>query len=239
MANGTTVFPTALDHNAVKDNEDEITSTDQNDRAVQIEALEAKVGIDGSAVTTSHDYKLSLITGTSKAAVQLVGEIKIWPLVIAPTGWLVCDGSAISRTTYASLFAVLDITYGAGDTTSTFNLPNFKGKVPVGLDAAQTEFDSISETGGAKTHTLATSEMPSHNHDVIDPQHRHDIIDVYHVHNNVNYTGTGQNPLEADGANQDLQTALASTGISIDNTGGGGAHNNLQPYITIQYIIKT
>lgn len=92
------------------------------------------------------------------------GAILAWPTATAPTGWLICDGQALSTTTYADLFAVVGYTYGGSG--STFNLPNMKGRVPVGLDSAQTEFDALGETGGAKTHTLTSSEMPGHTHGV-------------------------------------------------------------------------
>lgn len=82
----------------------------------------------------------------------------------APTGYLVCDGAAVSRTTYADLFAAIGTTYGAGDGSTTFALPNLKGRVVVGVDAGQSEFDTLGETGGAKTHTLDSTEIPSHTH---------------------------------------------------------------------------
>lgn len=69
-----------------------------------------------------------------------------------PAGFLLCDGSAVSRTTYADLYALIGTTYGSGDGSTTFNLPNGKGRVVVGLDSGQTEFDALGETGGAKTH---------------------------------------------------------------------------------------
>ena len=82
----------------------------------------------------------------------------------APTGYLLCDGSAVSRTTYADLYTAIGTTYGVGDGSTTFNVPNVKGKVPVGRDNGDTSFDTLGETGGEKTHTLTIAEMPSHTH---------------------------------------------------------------------------
>lgn len=147
------------------------------------------------------------------------GVVKMTAAAAAPTGYLLCDGASVSRTTYADLFAAIGTAYGSVDGAS-FNLPNLKGRVPVGRDAAQTEFDTLGETGGAKTHTLTVGEMPNHDHQQY-------------------YTLNG-----AAGSNMG---AMASAGSSTytaaeqytEAVGGGGAHNNLQPYITLNYIIKT
>ena len=90
-----------------------------------------------------------------------VGSISLFAGTTAPTGWLICDGSAVSRTTYANLFSVIGTTYGTGDGSTTFNIPNLKGKVPVGYDSSDTSFDTIGETGGSKNQTLALSNLPS------------------------------------------------------------------------------
>lgn len=162
------------------------------------------------------------------------GDVKITARSTAPEGWLVADGAAVSRTTYPRLFEAIGTTYGTGDGSTTFNLPNLKGRVVAGRDTGQTEFDTLGETGGAKTHTLTTGEMPSHGHYVA-----------------VSGTGTATvasyNALATRGINQtnvdekyDLRAlgATADSGLSSD-TGGGAAHNNLQPYIVLNYIIKT
>ena len=100
-----------------------------------VEAIAAGTNLDTGSVTTS-----KLATAT----VQLLaptGAINAYSGSIAPTGWLLCDGAAVSRATYSDLFALIGTTYGAGNGTSTFNLPNLKGRVIVGLDSSQTEFD--------------------------------------------------------------------------------------------------
>lgn len=104
-------------------------------------------------------------------ASAVVGEIRMWPTGTAPTKWLICDGSEISRTTYASLFAVLGTTYGAGNGSTTFNLPNFKGRSPIGAGQGNTAEGggagtnrSLGAIGGAETHTLVSGELASHSH---------------------------------------------------------------------------
>lgn len=138
----------------------------------------------------------------------------------ARAGFLLCDGSAVSRTTYADLFAVIGTTYGAGDGSTTFNVPNLKGRVPVGRDSGQTEFDTLGETGGAKTHTLLTAEMPAHTH---------------------TQTGLTVSALLGYGQTSPIlgNATNAAGGAVTGSTGGGGAHNNLQPYLVLNGVIKT
>lgn len=148
------------------------------------------------------------------------GSILIYGGATAPAGYLLCDGTAVSRTTYAALFAIISTTYGTGDGSTTFNVPNLKGNVPVGYDASQTEFNALGKTGGEKTHTLIIAEMPRHQHGM---------------------SPLGQ-PLTYIGTGGSLTTPAGGTtvaGANIDNQGFDGAHQNLQPYLTLNFIIKT
>lgn len=156
-----TNFPTSLDSLTNPTTSDTLASVSHSgqhaDANDAIEALQVKVGVDNSAVATSLDYLV-------RSACP-IGSVMPFAGSSSPDAtWLVCDGSAISRTAYAALFAVLGTTYGSGDGSTTFNIPNMKGRVPVGLDAGQTEFDALGETGGAKTHTLSEAELPAHGH---------------------------------------------------------------------------
>lgn len=147
-----------------------------------------------------------------------IGMIVPFGGVQPPTGWLLCDGSAVSRSTFSALFAILGTAFGAGDGSTTFNLPNLKGRVPVGQDTTQTEFDVLGETGGAKTHTLTIAEMPAH------------------AHEGNRTTGSGASNYGIPPSNNTFSTN-SGTAATI-NTGGGGAHNNLQPYQVVNYIIR-
>ena len=91
------------------------------------------------------------------------GMIMMWPIATAPQGFIVCDGSAVSRTTYASLFAVIGTTYGVGNGTSTFNLPNTAGNVIRGYNGITY---TTAGTGGADTYALLPSNVASHKHDL-------------------------------------------------------------------------
>lgn len=140
----------------------------------------------------------------------------------APTGWLMCDGAAYSPTAFPELYAAIGVTYGG--TAAAPLLPNLKGRIPVGKDAAQAEFDVLGETGGTKTETLTIAQMPRH-------QHNHNQADG----GNMGYIGDGSTT--AFGAT--FQATRLNTDIMTGNTGGGSAHNNLQPYLTLNYIIAT
>jgi microcystin-dependent protein len=81
----------------------------------------------------------------------------------APPGYLLCDGAAVSRSTYSSLFTTIGTAYGTGNGTTTFNLPNLQNRIPVGR-GTDADFDVLGETGGTKTVSLTASNIPSHNH---------------------------------------------------------------------------
>ena len=190
----------------------------------------------------------------------------------APSGYLVCDGAAVSRTTYAALFAAIGTTYGAGNGSTTFALPNLKGRVVAGVDSAQTEFDSLGETGGAKTHTLSSAEIPAHNHAVgtlaadTAGAHDHALSGGGHWHTYDRSTisvSTGSNFVRTGNSSGVTGVTLTNTstatstvtptakmdssgshshvlsGSTANSTGGGGAHNNLPPYMALTYLIKT
>lgn len=152
-----------------------------------------------------------------------VGAIVPFGSATPPANWLVCNGQAVSRTEYALLFNVIGTTFGAGDGSTTFNVPNLKGKVPVGQDIAQTEFDTIGETGGEKTHQLTVNEMPSHDHVI---QH---VATSSEGRNYRLYEKTITESTSGDTYRATIDTNL---------NGGDQPHNNLQPYTVTQYIIK-
>jgi microcystin-dependent protein len=165
------------------------------------------------------------------------GSVTAFAGSTAPTNFLLCDGAAVSRTTYSELFTLIGTTFGVGDGSTTFNVPNLKGRVIVGIDASQTEFDVRGETGGAKTVTLTTAEMPNHNH--TQDAHTHAMNDFgvapsaggYPTANGFVVGGAGTNAAAGGRGN-------ATVTATNQATGGGGAHNNLQPYMALNYIIK-
>ncbi len=146
----------------------------------------------------------------------------------APTGYLLCNNTPISRSTYSALFALVGTTYGAGDGSSTFNIPDLRGRVIAGQDdmggasanrlTGQTggvDGDILGGSGGAETHTLSIAQMPAHTHTL--------------------QNGVGTKTNSFDSGTHVASDASGNTG----SVGGGGAHNNVQPTIILNYIIKT
>lgn len=100
------------------------------------------------------------------------GEIPIGSIIAyssdnIPNNYLLCDESEISRTKYKDLFDIIETTYGNGDGTTTFNLPNLRGKTLVGKDENDIDFNTIGKEYGEKEHTLIIDEIPGHNHQAI------------------------------------------------------------------------
>lgn len=176
-----------------------------------------------------------------------VGEVKAFPIDTPPQGWLLCYGQAVSRTTYAALFAVIGTRFGAGDGGSTFNLPDLRGRVMVGRDdmggpaanrvtigGSGVNGAVVGSAGGAQTHTLSVAQIPPHPHGVNDPGHFHSGAADSRTPG-VNYPGVGPNPFFAG----TTSTGQSYTGITIQEAGGGQAHNNMQPSIIMNFIIRT
>jgi microcystin-dependent protein len=155
----------------------------------------------------------------------LIGEIKLYGGSILPTGFLRCDGSAVSRTTYADLFSVIGVSFGSGDGISTFNLPDFGSRVPIGVgtgtDGNNERTTLLGTKEGEFEHTLTIDEMPSHRHSwslganvVANATSAHAAV--------TNYNSTG-----------------GGLGVAtMNSTGGYQSHNNMQPSVGVYYIIK-
>jgi microcystin-dependent protein len=174
-------------------------------------ALSAGQIVAGAWVIVAFDgTDFEMAVGTTPAAVS-VGTVMAWPMPTVPAGWLECDGSAISRTTYAALFGVIGTSYGTGNGTSTFNLPNYKDEFLRGFDASGTDASSRTDRGdgstGAKVGTKQADDYKRHNHTFTGtpvPDHTHDV----------NYRSAG-------GYNSDASHALLDPGTP--NIIGGSA----------------
>lgn len=164
-------------------------------------------------------------------------------------------GQAISRTTYAGLFALTSTAYGPGDGLTTFNVPDLRGRTVFGTDnmggvaanritVAGGNFDAtvLGASGGAQNHTLTAAEMPSHSHtaSVIDPGHTHTMTTPLWkdgVSAGINLSDV---VITANAAGNPVTVGGSTTGITVgnSNTGGGGAHTILPPAITLIYVLR-
>jgi microcystin-dependent protein len=131
-----------------------------------------------------------------------------------PTGWLLCDGAAISRTTYASLFAVIGVAHGVGDGSTTFNVPDMRGRASIGTGTgAGLTTRALGDSGGEETHVLTIPEMPAHTHAL--------------------------NPITTDSGGAITVAEDSGTGAGeTATTGGGAAHNTMMPFRAVTKIIK-
>lgn len=173
-----------------------------------------------------------------------------WAGAALPAGYLWCNGAAVSRATYANLFGAIGTVWGAGDGSTTFNLPDFRGRVPAGADnmggtaAGRLTGYSLGVVGGAQTHVLTQAEMPAHSH--ADAGHTHGVNDPSHTHAYAALGGGGGTVAAGSNFNTPTAaTAASTTGITIQtgvaniqNTGGGGAHTIVQPTAAGNYIIR-
>ncbi len=160
------------------------------------------------------------------------GTLVMFAGTSAPTGYLIANGQAVSRTTYADLFAVIGTTYGAGDGASTFNLPDLADRFPLGVGS-----NALGTTGGSATHTLTVDEMPSHTHSITDPGHTHNYRIGKDDGNLSNLTGQFP-PGDGDTDDYAIATSSATTGITVNSAGGGSAFSIMNPYVAMNYIIK-
>ena len=186
--------------------------------------------------TTSPDYALTVVgdisaSGTIHGATP-VGAVMAYAGSSAPTGYLLCDGSTVSRTTYSALFAVTSTTYGVGDGSSTFALPDLRGRAPFGVDAMDnsvgtgggaasrlTGASTLGAVSGTETQTLSTHQIPSHTHTYTHPW--------------TNAPSNGNSYIA--GANSNDGNITYTTAAA----GGDSPHQNMPPYIVLNYIIKT
>lgn len=183
---------------------------------------ETETGTDDTRAVTPAALTAMISSLLGSLNMSPVGSVNTFAGSSAPSGWLLCDGQLVSRTTYASLFTVIGTTYGAGDGSTTFALPNLKGRVVVGYDSSETEFDTLGETGGSKTNT--------HNHYTLASN---DGVNLY-----VSGSSNGPRSRVIGGVAHGMTGMSQSTGTTREDSTYDEEISIIQPYLTMNYIIR-
>ena len=188
-----------------------------------------------------------------------VGAIKPWTKATAPDGYLLCDGSAVSRTTYAVLFAVVGTTYGTGDNSTTFNVPNLQGKMPQGFDGntynlagtggantvtvSLTNNQAVSVTGNIDNTSLTTAQLASHSHTT-------NANAFSNQRTNAGLQNENTSPFAPNGRQNNPSGTVANAGSgtghnhshtlsgTLTGTITGSGTNSFSPFVVVNYIIK-
>jgi microcystin-dependent protein len=155
-------------------------------------------------------------------ATPYLGEIRLVTFNFAPRGWALCNGQLLPINQNQALFALLGTFYG-GNGTTNFALPNLQGRVPVHM----AEDFELGQSGGEQTHTLVVDEMPAHTHTPVAASNAADRRSPV----NHTWAGTHGNDAYATAANASMNSAV------IEVAGGGEAHQNMQPYLTLSFVI--
>lgn len=175
-------------------------------------------------------FQLVKAQGPTGSQLGFVGEIRMFAGTFPPEGWAYCDGSILTIVSNVELFSIIGTTYG-GDGSTTFALPDLRGRVPIGPGSGSGLTPrTLGEMGGEESHMLTTSEMPTHSHTTA--QYADSTV------------GSSENPVgriparNAAGIPQYGSSPNTTTGlVVVGNTGSSQPHNNMPPYTVINYII--
>lgn len=176
---------------------------------------------------------------TPAGTVRLTAELAE---VIDPKQWLVCNGREVSRDTYQRLFAAIGTQFGAGDGSTTFNLPNLDARVPVGVAPNYPPMQHVGAAGGEHTHVISQEEMPSHAHAA--------IVGQREVLYNSKTFEESQGTPKADGSTvvrtqgvssniRGLNGSIHDHGATVSGAGASWAMNITQPFLALNFLIKT
>lgn len=217
--------------------------------------LDVKSFVESSVVHADGSVK----AGVGALDFALTGIVVPYVGAAAPTGWLLCRGQLVSKATYAALYAAVGPNAFGTDTATDFYLPNLQGRVPVGVSTTDTDFDRA-DIGGVKDVTLtsAQSGLVGHTHTQDAHGHTQDahthlvngtvVSSTSHLHNNLNdYLSTGTNGSPINGSQSPNALVPAQPAIStatplihsVAGANASAAHTNLQPYIALNFIVKT
>lgn len=225
------MYDAALENDEINENELYLTPSDGsggNTNSVELtqaeyDALTAEEKNNGTIYFITDGTPSNLIVNDSVP----IGAIQAYGGATAPAGWLMCDGSAVSRSAYSELYAAIGTAFGEGDGSTTFNLPDLRGRTAIGSGigtASDATERTIGQAGGSESVTLTTAQIPSHNHPV-------------------EYAAAAAKTAGDSTANYMVggysgNTTITNWAFQIGNTGGDESHENMQPYVATNYIIK-
>lgn len=174
------------------------------------------------------------------SASNMVGQIVMFGGSTAPKGWKICDGSALSRTTYSKLFGVIGTTWGTGNGSTTFNIPDLRGRAPVGAGQGTGLTNrTLGDTVGAETVklTAAQSGLPAHTHTLAGKVAY--TADGFAGDQYDSLTGSGNKAVRTETASDGVHNMSATGAVSGGASAASSAHNNMQPSAVVNYIIFT
>lgn len=198
---------------------------------------------------TGSDNALPTEQAVREALTSLIpaGTMILFGGTSTPSGWFWCDGSAYSRTTYAALFAAIGTTWGVGDGSTTFNVPDLRGRAPIGVGQGSGLTNrTLGSKLGEEGHALTLAENGAHTH--VGGLHAHTGGAHTHNYTKITYVGSGGTKNLSIGTTATGQTVSTDSGgavattsdgaVATTSSGSGTAHNTMQPSLVVNYLIK-
>jgi len=188
--------------------------------------------IVGHAMST---YWYRLGGPTPETSDVIAGTVIDYAGGTVPAGYLLCNGQAVSRTTFPDLFLALGTTWGAGDGVNTFNVPDLRSRSTMGAGQGPGLTNRVlGDSLGEENHQLILAELAIHSHATIDPGHMHNIPGTVSL-----IGGSGFDVIRTNLAGGFAHTNLAITGVVVDAAGGNSPHNTIHPVGVVSKLIKT
>lgn len=196
--------------------------------------------VDVEAIAVSlRNQMADILDEVAKIKPVPLGVVEMYSGAGIPEGYALCDGQALSQSLYPDLYQVIGTRFNKSGTASgMFCLPDLRGRFIVG-QGSESDYNTVGNTGGEKTHKLTESELPGHTHSM---EHTHNYMDIYYSeHNGAVGVPGGYGSGDSDNDNGGLEitrTTISQSTTKTGSTGGGAAHENRPPYFVLSYIMR-